>query len=58
MINIVSKSYNVETGELYVDCVAALPSGTRTGVVVLTLPEDASDQELQDAIVKLYEPVA
>ena len=58
MVKISSKEFNAETVQWSVDCVAELDSGTRSGVVVVNLPEDAGDQELQDAIVSLYTPAA
>lgn len=56
MVNIQSKEYNAGTWN--VDCTVQLSDGTRSGVVTVTLPEDATDQELQDAIVALYTPMA
>ena len=58
MVKISTKEYNAETGQWSVDCIVELASGTRSGVVTVTLPEYAADQELQDAIVAVYEPAA
>lgn len=54
MVKIQSKEYS--NGYWSVDCTVELPDGTRSGTVTVYLPEDAADQELQDAIVALYQP--
>jgi len=51
MVTIKSKVY---ADGWYVDCVVELDSGTRSGTEYVSLPEDATEQELKEALLKAY----
>lgn len=52
MIDIKSKTYD---GVWYVECSIELPSGSRSGVETVELPEGATDAELKAAVLAKYQ---
>ena len=53
MVTIISKNY-VEGLGWYVECRVETDSGSRSGTEYVNLPEDATDEELKEAVLASY----